>query len=251
MIRSHLGSSLALALIVTLGSAADAAIPKNATQIKPTSLLDTKAALSKPLPERLASIRSQGVHGYRNLVALMFDDAASMDVRWKAVTAAARVGGVESKPELERALKSKEWFMRNAALVAMAPLDRKETVTWARKLLSDKALVVRMAAVDAIRKSRDTASVPLLWEKLDAKENFRGSHSLFIRHRIAETLAVMETPGREAKFVALLKDKDPSLHPFAISALERLTKQTFGKAGEPVQVKKAHWEKWWRDSQAM
>lgn len=211
----------------------------------------TKNSLNLPLIERLQDLRAQGDGGYRNLVSLMFDKSEPMQVRWKAVTASGRIGGEKSRGQLERALKSDEWFMRNAALVAMMQLDRPTGVSWARRLMNDKALVVRSAAVDAIAQAGDVASAPLLWEKLYAKENYKSGQSLFIRRRIVETLSRMESAGREAKFVAILKDKDESLHAPAVAALERITNRTMGAPSEPLKFRKAKWEKWWRESRTL
>ena len=210
----------------------------------------TKEALAFPLEERVANLKALGDVGYQSLAKLMFDKSATMEERWKAVTAAGRVGGEKSRPELERALHASEWFMRNAALVAMMQLDHETGLSWARQLLNDKALVVRAAAVDVIDGARDAQSTQLLWTKLYAKENYKRGQSLFIRRRIVEALADMETSGRESKFIALLGDKDSSLHAPAISALERLTRHSIGSGSEPTKVRKAAWEKWWNESQA-
>lgn len=242
------------ATIVATSQTTSAAVDKTTSSRASVAKADmamTKASLDLPLIERLQDLRAQGDGGYRNLVTLMFDRQAPMQVRWKATTAAGRIGGQSSRADLERALKSDEWFMRNAALVAMMQLDRPTGLSWARRLISDRALVVRAAAVDAISQARDVSSAPLLWEKLYAKENYKGRQSLFIRRRIVETLAQMEKSGRESKFVALLGDRDESLHAPAIAALERMTNKTMGQPNEPVKFRKAKWEKWWRDSRTL
>ena len=210
----------------------------------------TREALSLPLNERVETLKAFGDSGYKNLVTLMFDRKASMQDRWKAVTAAGRVGGPRSRPDLERALVAPEWYMRNAALLAMVQLDQEKGMVWAKQLLNDKALVVRSAAVDVLAKNHDSQSAALLWQKLYAKENYKHGQSLFIRRRIVEALAQMETAGRETKFIAVLSDKDESLHGPAITALERLTRHSVGASSEPTPKRKAAWEKWWNESQA-
>mgnify|MGYP001569274346 CR=1 FL=1 len=234
---------------VATAAVSTASRSRSTTTAEKIDLVTTKASLELPLLERLQDLRAQGPGAYDNLVSIMFNRAESMQVRWKATTAAGRIGGEKSRPALERALKSDEWFMRNAALVAMMPLDRTTGLVWARRLMNDKALVVRSAAVDAL--ANDSASAPLLWEKLYSKENFKGRHSLFIRRRIVEALAENEKPGREAKFVALLSDKDESLHAPAIEALERITQKRLGHANEPIKFRKAKWEKWLKDSRTL
>jgi HEAT repeat protein len=169
-----------------------------------------------------------------------------MELRWRAVTAAGRLGGRESVPELERAIKRNEWYLRSAALVALQAADRNEAIKWSKKLLSDKALVVRSSAVTALVDLNDVSSTQLLWQKLYAKENFKGSQSLFIRRRIIEALTKLAQPGSEGKFVEALADKDTALHGPAIAALERLTQEHLGSATEPLNFKREHWQKWWK-----
>lgn len=245
-----IASAATLPLLAGIATAA----PMKSMPQSPTSKVDmsvTKASLELPLIERLQDLRAQGDGGYQNLVKLMFDRQANMQTRWKAVTSAGRVGGPKSAPELTKAMKSDEWYMRNAALIAMMQLDRPTGLAWARRLMNDKALVVRAAAVDAISQARDATSAPLLWEKLYSKENFKSGQSLFIRRRIVETLAQMESKGRESKFVAVLADKDETLHAPAIAALERITNKTMGQPNEPLKFRKAKWEKWWKSSRTL
>lgn len=237
------GTQVAMAAVSTVSRT------RSTTSAAKIDMATTKASLELSLLERLQDLRAQGPGAYYNLVSIMFNRTETMQLRWKATTAAGRIGGEKSRPVLERALKSDEWFMRNAALVAMMPLDRATGLAWARRLMNDKALVVRSAAVDAL--ANDSASAPLLWEKLYSKENFKGRQSLFIRRRIVEALAENEKAGREAKFVALLSDKDESLHAPAIEALERITQKRLGAANEPIKFRKAKWEKWLKDSRTL
>ncbi len=240
---------LALVTALSFGVASQAAIPSNRNQGASGSMQLTVDALSRPLEERLAELRSQD-SAYKNLQAIAFKKSNGMDLRWKALTALGRVGGAKSRTDLEKAMKSQEWFMRNAGLVAFSQLDRAGSVAWARKLLNDKALVVRSAAVDVIVNSKDVASAPLLWQKLYAKENYKRSQSLFIRRRIVEALAEIEGKGRESKFIAVLQDKDESLHEPAIEALERITAKTMGTPGESIPSRRAQWQSWYSANKA-
>lgn len=229
---------------------AEAAIPKSSapqTSSKPALEKATQEALALPLNERIELLTDQGPDGYRNLVKIMFTPAMKMETRWRAVMAVGRIGGAESRKELERALRSPEWYMRNAGLVALANIDRKAALDWARRLSSDKALVVRAAAVETMVELHASESTSLLWQKLYAKENFRHQQSLFIRRRIVEALAMLEKSGSEAKFVAILADKDPTLHPHAIRALERMTQASVTPENAPVGIKRERWQQWWKE----
>jgi HEAT repeat protein len=249
MMKATFLNGLAFAGAALISTTALASVSNHAQQSGIGTLQSTKEALELPLAERLQTLKSDS-HSYENLKALMFAKGTAMDVRWKAVTAAGRVGGEKAKSDMVRALTAPEWFMRNAGLVALSNLDRTASLTWARKLLSDKALVVRAAAVDVISQSHDSLSANLLWTKLYSKENYRNHQSLFIRRRIVEVLADLDGKGHEAKFIALLQDKDDSLHEPAMEALERITKHTVGNPGEPVQFRRAQWQQWYKANRA-
>ncbi len=239
------------ALVLLCIPLVQAAVPKDVIKVQPSGkkvlLTATRAALTMPLANRLEALEQQGEQGYRNLVAIMFDDSVPMAIRWRAVTLVGRIGRRQSFPELERALIHQDWFMRNAGLVALAHIDRSRAIAWARKLISDRALVVRAAAVQTLGDLRDTASIPLLWQKLNAKENFHNNQSLFVRRRIVEALTILQRSGDEGKFVSLLTDRDQSLHPLAIMALENITRSSLGTSKDPLALKRERWQSWWRD----
>jgi HEAT repeat protein len=244
---------ISVLLLSSLSTVASAAIPpsRDTAPVRPgQAMLQTAArdALNLPLESRLQALRRQGPEGYRSLVQLMMDEKTPMEIRWRAVTAIGRIGGKESRPELERALGSKDWFMRNAGLIAMAGVDRGEAARWAKRLLSDKALIVRAAAVDTLAGLGDKSGADLLWEKLYSKENFKGKQSLFIRRKIVETLGQLEGKGREAKFIEILGDRDEDLHMAAIAALERISGLTLGTAKDPLHLKRERWEAWWSEN---
>ncbi len=237
-------------LLIGFTEPAISAIPKKRVKVVEPSLKRdlTEKALLLPIDDRIEQLRQQGPAGYTNLVKIMFDEAATMDLRWKAVTAAGRVKGEESRPDLIKALGSPVWYMRNAALLAMRKVDPHASLVWARQFLSDKALVVRASAVDVIEQLGDTTSVDLLWQHLDAPENFAGEQSLYVRRRMAEALARLDLKnGREANFIRLLNDKDSTLHPPAMQALEQITKQNFGTTSASAENQREEWLRWWKN----
>lgn len=195
------------------------------------SRVKMEGILRQPLENRIESLSQKNSQSREQLEQLAFDSSQRLDTRWRAVTALGRVYPKESRPTLEKALRSPEWFMRNAALVVLPYADRSWAVNWARVLVHDPALVVRTAAVQVIRKLRATEAEALLWEKLYSSENFRGGQSLWIRRHILETLKEFNsTPGQNpvqakakaAQFRAVLQDKDTSLHALAKSALQKI-----------------------------
>ena len=150
-----------------------------------------------------------------------------MPIRWKALTSLPHLYPKRSLPLVLKALNSSVWFLRNAGLIAMESLNTNESLKWAGHFLNDPSLIVRTAAVDLIKKHKARRYKFQLLQKLNAPDSFYKNQSLWIRRHITEALADFCEPGEEEFFISLLKDSDKSLHPFAVSALEKLTGKTF------------------------
>jgi HEAT repeat protein len=86
-----------------------------------------------------------------------------------------KIKKAESIADVKRALKSNQWFMRNAGLIALNSINPDLAFDEAKKQLDDPALVVRSAAVDLLSKHKSQekgAEVrELLWKELHAKRN--------------------------------------------------------------------------------
>ena len=212
--------------------------------IRAIPMKQTLAVLDLPFENRIAALKAQGPGGYKNLRSIMFDPKSKIDSRWRSTTAVGRLGGPLSLPELERAAKADVWELRSAALIAVSRFDRQSASKWSRALLKDKALLVRLTAVETLESIQDRGAIPQLWAELQSKQNFKRSQSLFIRRRIVEALAKLEGSGSEDRFVALLEDSDPKLHVPAITALERLTGRSLGKPTDPLARRRALWQQW-------
>lgn len=214
------------------------------TGVRNIPIQQTLAVLDLPFENRIAALRMQGPSGYKNLRAIMFDPKSKIDSRWRSTMAVGRIGGKLSLPELERATKADVWELRSAALTAVARFDHVTASKWSKSLLKDKALLVRLTAVDTLETIQDRSATAQLWAELENRQNFKRNQSLFIRRRIVEALAKLEKQGSEAKFVALLEDQDAKLHPAAIAALERLTGRSLGRPADPLARRRALWQQW-------
>lgn len=212
--------------------------------IRTLPLKQTLAVLDLPLANRIAALRVQGPAGYKNLRAIMFDPKSKIDARWRSTMAVGRLGGELSIPELSRAMQADVWELRSAGLIAVSRFDHQTASKWGRTLLRDKALLVRLTAVETLDSIGDRNAIPALWAELENQQNFKRNRSLFIRRRIVEALAKLEGEGSEAKFVALLEDEDRKIHAPAISALERITGRSLGKPNDPIARRRALWQQW-------
>lgn len=184
---------------------------------------DIKAQLRLAPEKRSAGLRPMGVAGKKALAEMAFNSKESLDARWKALVTLGRLDPAFARPHLEQAMKSSDWFMRNAALVVVPYNERSWSLKWTRILMHDRALVVRTAAVRALHEMRAIEASDLLWEKLYASENFKRGQSLWIRPYIAKSLSLMARPQDQNSFVKMLQDKDARLHSPAQSALQKIT----------------------------
>lgn len=234
-------------MFIFISSFAMAALPplknvENKTQQEVVGSQDLVAlALRLPINNRVEALSDLGDRSVEGLKFLVFDNEQSLQLRWRAMTALGRLHPQEAEPVIDKALQSREWYMRNAALLALEHGDRERALRWTRQLLSDPALVVRTAAVQTATRIGARELEAQLWDQLYAEQNFKNGESLWVRRHIAKTLAGFASPGQEERFVRLLGDKDVRVHPWAIRALERLTGEQLAAPEEAVEIHRSRW----------
>lgn len=232
-------------ILLSLSMNTQAATPKSAatTAARPSSSTLTFAAdiLNLPSENRKLALKGQGEKYYPSFIELAFNDSQPMSVRWRALMAAAEAGKAKAMPDILKAADHKLWYMRNASLVAMNEVSTIETQKLAEKLIKDKALVVRSAAVSVLDKNLSTDQREMLWEELNQKYNFKGKQSLWIRHQIVEILAVKPMDREMRVFASLLSDDDARLHLPAVQGLEKLTGVRLGEGKMQQQVLVGLW----------
>jgi hypothetical protein len=205
------------------------------------ALVSLESLMERPMEVRVREFAKVGDKVYPFLVRTAFDKNESLLERWRAVTTMGRFDPLRFRPELDKALISPEWFMRNAALIALQTDERARAVAWSIRALEDEALVVRTQAVRNLIELNAREAEPLLWHQVSAKRNFRGKESLWIRTHIAEALARFTGPGRTRHFQKLLQDSDERLHKWAIMGLETSTGMKLSAGKEPIEIHRQKW----------
>lgn len=193
-------------------------------------------SFAAPTPQ--LSLRQQGEYG--DLIRDAFNKEKNMSVRWKAIMSAAQMAREKATPDLLKAANHSDWFMRTASMIALNEYNPKESQVVAKRLIKDKALVVRSSAVDILAKNMSPEIRAVLWKELNEKYNFKNKYSLWIRPQIVTALA--ENPQHpEAKlFKGLLKESSLEIQLAAISGLEKLTGMKLGdKKSTPHDIVKA------------
>lgn len=203
----------------------------------------TLEILRLPVENRRMAVLGKGEPYYSSFISVAFSDSQPMNLRWKALMAAAEASGAKSTEDLLKAGDHKQWYMRNAALVALMTVNPSQATKLAQKLLKDKALVVRAAAVETLDKNPSLEVRDLLWDELNQKYNFKNQHSLWIRYRIVETLASQPRDHELKLFVQLLSDKDTRVQMPAVRGLEKLTGVRLGEG----QLSQAMLVSLWKD----
>lgn len=242
-----LSFSLPILLICSLETA-HAAVPGklDTTAKKPIQLSveDKKPvlmALRMPFDNRIDALKAQGEKAFSVLENLAFDSKETLGIRWKSLTALARVQGQNSISMLEKALVSPEWYMRNAAMVAVLGVDKNKGIEWAKKLIQDDSLVVRTAAVQTLSSVQSEDIKETLWRELYSERNYRNGKSLWIRKHIVRTLSFRAKANEVEKFAKLLRDADPRLHPWAVLGLEKSTGRILGDSNSNWTDKRERW----------
>ncbi|MGE0529157.1 MAG: HEAT repeat domain-containing protein, partial [Bdellovibrionales bacterium] len=175
------------------------------------------------------------------LIRKAADSKAPLKLRWRAVTTMGKLDPEGFRGPLDAALTSPEWFMRNAALIALKHGDRERALTWSTRLLRDPALLVRTQAVRNLIDLDAREAEPILWQQLYDKRNFRKGESLWIRRHLAEAVARFAMAGRARNFERLLRDSDTRLHKWAILGLENVTGLRMSDRKEPVEIRRQKW----------
>ncbi|MCB0356310.1 MAG: HEAT repeat domain-containing protein [Bdellovibrionales bacterium] len=202
-------------------------------------------ALRLPRKNRLMTLKGKK-QIFAKLHEIAVDEKQVLKLRWRAITTMGELSPLNAKPYLEKLFTSKHWFLRNAAMIAISHADRPTVMDWADKMLSDPSLMVRTSAVQAIKKIRGIELQDRLWEKINDKQNFHRGNSLWIRKHIADTLASFAIKGEEKKFVKLLLDRDQRLHPYALSALRKITGEKLA-TNKTLSERRAVWLKYFKD----
>lgn len=168
-----------------------------------------------------------------------------MSARWQALIKAADVATYAQIEQIKSFAKSKEWYMRNASLVALEKINVNHAMNEAQFLLKDKALVVRSAAVDVLSRKFTRENRNLMAAELSKPYNFSGKQSLWIRPKIFNLIAEKATTDDRAFFTKYLFDTDTKIARSAAATLEKITNVSFADKNKvsdwQAYVKKNNW----------
>jgi hypothetical protein len=158
------------------------------------------------------------------------DKKLDMSSRWQALIKAAEAASGDQVDEIKKFSSSTEWYMRNASLVALARINPTAALVEAKKLIQDKALVVRSAAVDVVAKDLTQDSKDLLLAEFNQPYNFHKKSSLWIRKQIVESISANAGSSDLGFFAKNLFDSDREVAELSARALDKISGESRSEA---------------------
>ena len=213
---------LLIALLLTILAKTEALPPKKKGKLQKISHKETlKKALNLPLNQRSQFFQKRP-HYFAHLQQIFQDPKSSPSMKWQALMSMARLNPQKTRPLIDQALNSSDWFLKNAGLIALEITQPAKAVQKAGQFLDHPALMLRTAGVELIRRRKAKQYKDILWTQLGDPQNFRNGKSLWIRITIAQTLSELSAPKDQDLFFALLEDEDPRIHSIALRTLQRI-----------------------------
>lgn len=165
------------------------------------------------------------------------NEALGMSERWSALQKASDLASGEDFSKIVAFADSKDWYMRNASLIALDKSGNGMVYDQAKKLITDKALVVRSAAADILARLNNDDVKKIFSMEMDKKYNFSGRSSLWIRKQMMSHLIQNPVKADRDFFMKYLSDDDQEIALLSTKALEKITDIRFeGKnTGEVIQ----------------
>lgn len=168
---------------------------------------------------------------FSSQIEMASNNKLGMNSRWSSLVKAADFASADQLKQIRNFVNSKEWYLRNAAMIALFKINPDEAVVEAKKLLQDKALVVRSAAVEIISQNLTYSHKKLLVEELNKPYNFHKKNSLWIRKQIIEKLFTSAEIQDRDIFAKNLFDQDKEISQISAKALERITGRQISDVG--------------------
>jgi|GEM_PF-2945791 len=166
---------------------------------------------------------------FNSYVEKASDRKSGMNIRWNSLLRAAEIASeTASEDQIRQIIKfvnSNEWYMRNAALISLVKINPQRALTQAKKLLNDKALVVRSAAVEVVAQNLTPEHKKVLASELHKSYNFNKKSSLWIRKQIIEKLSLAAGIQDRDIFIKNLFDTDNDVSQISAKTLEKITGQ--------------------------
>jgi HEAT repeat protein len=177
------------------------------------------------------------------LSKLAADKQTPRNQRWIAIRALGPIKDDASRVALLRFLADADAGARMAALGALGDRGDTSLSGYVAARLTDPALLVRAAAVDALGKLKDPATLSDLERALqDPTNHYRGA-SLWLRREVVEAMGSIGTDAAVPPLARALDDKDLDVASAAVDALEKIAGFSYAEGRTSDQEREA-WRRW-------
>ena len=138
------------------------------------------------------------------------DEKLSEAKRWSAIVSAAKKDGELAVPILENMLRQKKysWHTRTAIAQGLVVIGGPNAIKVLQGMLNDRSLVVRTVVVDALGDMKDPSSLTPLMEEMKNNRNFIGEQSLWIRKHLVDAIAKTGQKKSVPVLITYLDDPD-------------------------------------------
>lgn len=234
LVRASRAVALA-ALLAGVVSPARAGVPED---------LHTAADTDLPLNLRQEALGRLAQPGNAGALVQMADDPATpKHQRWVAIRALAYIQDDVALQALLRYLDAPDAATRMAALGALGDRGDRSLSDRVAGKLTDKALLVRAAAAEALGRLGDPGTLPDLRSALaDPTNSYRGT-SLWVRRHFVLAMASIGTDAAVPALRDALDDEDPAVADAAVDGLEKVAGFSYAEGRTPAEEREA-WRRW-------
>jgi HEAT repeat protein len=161
--------------------------------------------------------------GFSEQLKVVENTDNSMNARWQALMSATQMASDEQLMAIKQLAKSNEWYIRNAVMVALKDRSQSLALEVARQLVTDKALVVRSAAVDILAQDWSDEVKNIFVTEVNKPYNFNKQSSLWIRKQMVEKISEKSSFLDKEFFEKMSQDSDKEIAQMSRSVLEKIS----------------------------
>ena len=153
--------------------------------------------------------------------------------------------GKKSAAYLSKFTSHPNWMLRLASLKALMSLEQKQFKGIYSRMLKDKAMIVRLQALETIKQFKLKELAPYVWSMLYDKKNYSGSKGERKRgniiRNIIKTIGDLDFQKAQKPMLAMIqKKKYRDIHEELDYSLSKIMKKSSPKGN--MSVKKHFWK---------